>query len=667
MNNLVVQLLLKTGTFSQDLKQARGQIQNFQQGCQTAGKSLGGFTSALGINVGALTKMGGAVGIAVAAGKELKAILETNQTTADAFEGAIAGCKGALDAFNQAIAMADFSAFREGLWNVIQDAKSFRDAMDDLGDANWAYGYKSNQFQSQFNDARNAFDEPDATREMKESAIKQMEDAVNAQWDAANKLGKKQMDAYVKAIVKEAGSANINAKDITMAQFNRAADIKLSENSSQLIEQLNSQYKDYQREMKEFGKNNITAQENLKKKYADVIATRAIVNSMNDKELEVVVGIANEMETSKRQAESMERTLNRAKKRLDDSGTSGGSSVTKTLKEEMEIMDESLTSWNKIAQEAKKHRDAQVFNSESWNEYNDILTNANEQMKKINEQTDLLIKKQEQLAKGTIAPVNAPNLQGKADTKIQTGLDGKVIDTKMSVNEIQNLISELEKLRDELKEGDPQIAAYNKRIQELGNTANAIKSAGIEVPAVQGETISTWDSFNQAMSNTSTIVSSLTNTFKEGTEVTAASVLSMVSTALPAVGSLITAINALATAEAVEAGVAATGKAVSTSKHWIEAIAAVAALGAVVAAAISSAKNAKFANGGIVPGTSYTGDRVVANVNSGEMILNKAQQANLFKIANGGMGGSREVEFHISGTELVGVLNNFNRKNRVTG
>jgi len=42
-----------------------------------------------------------------------------------------------------------------------------------------------------------------------------------------------------------------------------------------------------------------------------------------------------------------------------------------------------------------------------------------------------------------------------------------------------------------------------------------------------------------------------------------------------------------------------------------------------------------FATGGIVPGTSYSGDNVQANVNSGEMILNAAQQKQLWALANG--------------------------------
>ena len=49
------------------------------------------------------------------------------------------------------------------------------------------------------------------------------------------------------------------------------------------------------------------------------------------------------------------------------------------------------------------------------------------------------------------------------------------------------------------------------------------------------------------------------------------------------------------------------------------------------------------ANGGIIPGNSYAGDRVIARVNSGEMILNQQQQSTLFNfIASGGAGNSSQ-------------------------
>ena len=70
---------------------------------------------------------------------------------------------------------------------------------------------------------------------------------------------------------------------------------------------------------------------------------------------------------------------------------------------------------------------------------------------------------------------------------------------------------------------------------------------------------------------------------------------------------------------------------------------------------VASAKSAfagSFADGGIVGGSSYTGDRLWARVNSGEMILNQQQQASLLN-----QGG--QVRFVIEGSQLKGVLENY--------
>jgi tape measure domain-containing protein len=62
-------------------------------------------------------------------------------------------------------------------------------------------------------------------------------------------------------------------------------------------------------------------------------------------------------------------------------------------------------------------------------------------------------------------------------------------------------------------------------------------------------------------------------------------------------------------------------------------------VGAAMAAQAAKIAGINFADGGIVPGTSFRGDNVSANVNSGEMILNRQQQTQLFNIANGSNSG----------------------------
>lgn len=59
---------------------------------------------------------------------------------------------------------------------------------------------------------------------------------------------------------------------------------------------------------------------------------------------------------------------------------------------------------------------------------------------------------------------------------------------------------------------------------------------------------------------------------------------------------------------------------------------------------VAKIAGAKFENGGIVGGNSLTGDRIPVRVNSQEMILNRQQQTELFRIANGQSSGSNVVD-----------------------
>ena len=122
----------------------------------------------------------------------------------------------------------------------------------------------------------------------------------------------------------------------------------------------------------------------------------------------------------------------------------------------------------------------------------------------------------------------------------------------------------------------------------------------------------------------------------------------------------VAAIMAQAIATMIQGYATATAQAASLGP-WAWAAFGLTGLGQLMAmiAAVKSA--AGFATGGIVGGTSYTGDRQLIRVNSGEMILNGQQQARLFSMINsGGSGG--EVTFRIAGQQLVGVLNNYNNK-----
>lgn len=125
------------------------------------------------------------------------------------------------------------------------------------------------------------------------------------------------------------------------------------------------------------------------------------------------------------------------------------------------------------------------------------------------------------------------------------------------------------------------------------------------------------------------------------------------------------AANQVATQSEIERATAEAGAAVAggasavASIPYVGPVLAVAAAAAITAAILAGMK--KFATGGIVGGNNYTGDKNVVRVNSGEMILNKAQQRNLLDIANGKSGTGGQVEFKIRGADLVGAIKNYNR------
>jgi hypothetical protein len=227
----------------------------------------------------------------------------------------------------------------------------------------------------------------------------------------------------------------------------------------------------------------------------------------------------------------------------------------------------------------------------------------------------------------------------------------------------------------------------------MDESINQLKALGAsikEVKEIVKQKVDTTDYYGNLMAETeklNTMVrDNLMQSFYQlGTAIggTFGQVVSVISTSIQAVSSLMGILEQAKAVQAanlamtkaqtaaegeqavVKAGSAAAGAASSVASiPFIGPILAVAAIATVMAALLPLLS--KHAGGGIIGGNSIVGDKQLVRVNSGEMILNQQQQANLFAQlhSQSSQSNNTNIRFRIEGSDLVGILDNYNKKHR---
>ena len=283
--------------------------------------------------------------------------------------------------------------------------------------------------------------------------------------------------------------------------------------------------------------------------------------------------------------------------------------------------------------------------------------NAAKQVRDIQEKYDLGLIDKEQADK-RIDEVNNKIQQFGKNLKpfkleVESNID-KALDVLNDFNAIDGMVSSFEQLTNAVRDGANAWEVFMGVINIVGSTLSTVQTILSSINSIQAL-------FN-ATTATSTAVSTAATTAqttKMGAD--AASVAS--STA----ATVATEAQTAAMMDLAAASYFAAHAYIPFAGFGIGSGFVASMLTAMATAKASSAAMMAFANGGIVGGNSYVGDKVIARVNSGEMILNSRQQANLFRLLNGNGGmlsnnSNNKVEFKISGSTLKGVLNNYDAK-----
>lgn len=255
---------------------------------------------------------------------------------------------------------------------------------------------------------------------------------------------------------------------------------------------------------------------------------------------------------------------------------------------------------------------------------------------------------------------------GQNDYNTKT-IDG--IKNQMDFND--QLIKQLEDLKKAYEElgmtGETNYQDINEQIEKvqeqqanLGKSAKGMKDQSDHFDR-QKESL-------QGLADVSSSVgsgfSSLGNIFKQtGDDAAAAAAMNVIGTTAQATAEIIPNIIKLIGAKQGEA--MANGTASASALPFPANIAAIASIIATVVSTFANIMSAvgAFADGGIVGGGNLYGDKVLARLNGGEMVLNRTQQAKLFRAIEQGNIGKTETEsqvkWKIKGSDLYGALTNF--------
>lgn len=222
-------------------------------------------------------------------------------------------------------------------------------------------------------------------------------------------------------------------------------------------------------------------------------------------------------------------------------------------------------------------------------------------------------------------------------------------DARVAVQEtINELQSEKIKLQAEVEtvifqKGRTAPAPVNENNPNLGNMAGGIEMGKFEIPSIQ-KNIDEADNYAASIANVASAFGMLTGAAQDDQTAVAQWALQSISN----IANVISQTMGLAMAR---------GTASAAAAPWPANIGAIASVIATIVSTFASFP--KFADGGVVGGSSYFGDKLLARVNSGELILNQKQQESLYHMTENDRSNINIGFDRVRGSDIYLALKNY--------
>lgn len=606
-----------------------------------------GFNGSMGSLIGTVGKFGSTLGVAMSAGELFNRMMDQSQTLGDAVAKVQNQASEAVNYFASSLASADFNGFLNGLRNIISLAGDAADAMDRAASIGLRFGWTNQSKLGNYNRAMAEARNPENTKEQR---LKYLEEAKQiSQQIAKSENIKSQADikAAFKTIRTELSKIKyngkyVNANKLSDKDIRELFDVANFERFEKIHDEMKAALDGVVLTNTKYGAHGAHLAKADQEKFAKsnkMLAAYA-ANEIDDdadsplgKAVQMIGAVdamlANQAEREAQTGKLASKIENSTKKITNYTKNGGGSKASKT-----NYTVGSVGYYEKLIADLQKQMKLQVDSSE--------IVRLQDEIKKAKNELDNLLNPKREIK------IDTSNLGSlikyKDNSNLQSEAKNLNVQTPNIFEQYNGLTSQLDNILDAHDMG----IIGEKKAKELIDSINyQLEALGIEPINIHVETDAEKElnKVGSAIGNLGDAFSSLGSALE-----------------IPAIDVAGTIAGAIASV--IEGYGKASSQAASLGP-WAWIAFSIAGLAQVAAIVSQIHSLSAYANGGVIGGSNYAGDSLLARVNSGEMILNGSQQKNLFDLidrggSNGGVGGN--VNFVIRGKDLHGVLSNYDDK-----
>lgn len=675
---LYTRLLLDAKEFTQGLEKAKRDTLGFGKNLTSTGKAVDSLKGIIG-------KLSLAVGVAGGAYEAMTKTINSNRDVAEKWKGTVEGGKIVVDQFFSSLASGDWSGFSAGIENAINQGMELERVLISLHDKMTAFSIVEGE-------ARATLEQQKRIIESRTSTSSEKEEARKIYLEEIQKIDKQAQSAEKEA---RAASRSVFQR---YGQVQGVTDEKVYKYMTEYLGGQNEEYNKFERELKTIERKSMgkglvgnmlasiatqgdpaalerhsqaksEVKEAREKAPKEFVEWYDIKQRMDQEEVTKVASKIIEAQNIRQRRDAYVNSTKELNQNFDEQGKyieqKRSAAISNSVKSVQKTIEEVKTPLQLLEEQIKDVTTELSFPTDTTDidALRDKLKQLQEDKKELEKLIKLRVEGVEDLSIPAIDPLKVPLTPILAQVEMQKVKkqlqeEVKALEKELSVtvsvekrkqitSQIENKQSDIKVLEastPDLKVKLPEVKGYNDDIEGLiKNNNSLITSFGMVSDAVgmignafgaSGDSVLQWG-------------------------------LNVVTSVTRAVGAMATLIAAKRAEATANASSAVTGAASSVAGIPIAGAAmAVAAAASVIAA---FANIPKFAEGGVVGGNSYYGDKILARVNSGELILNNRQQQTIFnqmQQVQAPQPQEGKVEFRIRGQDLEGILTK--HKNRVS-